>query len=218
MENGAPPGDEARKFSGVQAGTSGAIVSHSTANKSKDAGNTGGGAVRRFVRQQVPDDILHNDQLNEAIAVLPANYNFEIHKTVWRLRQAGARTVALQFPEGLQMYACAIADILETFAGVEHTLVMGDVTYGACCIDDFSASALGADFLVHYGHSCLVPVDVTGLPCLYVFVDIAVDVDHLVATIKLNFKDPGTKLVLAGGWCGFLVLGRAVGSTSAVLT
>lgn len=47
---------------------------------------------------------------------------------------------------------------------------MGDVTYGACCIDDFTgiehnilwdmilwilARALGADFLVHYGHSCL---------------------------------------------------------------
>lgn len=38
---------------------------------------------------------------------------------------------------------------------------MGDVTYGACCVDDFSAKALGADLLVHYGHSCLVPVDVT---------------------------------------------------------
>lgn len=32
---------------------------------------------------------------------------------------------------------------------------MGDVTYGACCVDDYTARALGADFLVHYGHSCL---------------------------------------------------------------
>eukprot|EP00879_Flechtneria_rotunda_P022580 GHRR01023843.1.p1 GENE.GHRR01023843.1~~GHRR01023843.1.p1 ORF type:complete len:409 (+),score=119.22 GHRR01023843.1:233-1459(+) len=64
---------------------------------------------------------------------------------------------------------------------------MGDVTYGACCIDDFSAAALGADFLVHYGHSCLVPVDVTSIPCLYIFVDIQIDVDHLVETIRLNF-------------------------------
>lgn len=32
---------------------------------------------------------------------------------------------------------------------------MGDVTYGACCVDDFTARALGADFMVHYGHSCL---------------------------------------------------------------
>jgi 2-(3-amino-3-carboxypropyl)histidine synthase len=64
---------------------------------------------------------------------------------------------------------------------------MGDVTYGACCVDDYSAAALGAELLVHYGHSCLVPVDVTSIPCLYVFVDIAIDVDHLVDTIRLNF-------------------------------
>lgn len=41
-------------------------------------------------------------------------------------------------------------------------MVMGDVTYGACCVDDFTARALGADFLVHYGHSCLGTV---GLGC-----------------------------------------------------
>lgn len=32
---------------------------------------------------------------------------------------------------------------------------MGDVTYGACCIDDYTAVALGCDMLIHYGHSCL---------------------------------------------------------------
>lgn len=35
------------------------------------------------------------------------------------------------------------------------TVVLGDVTYGACCIDDYTAIALGCDMLVHYGHSCL---------------------------------------------------------------
>ena len=44
--------------------------------------------------------------------------------------------------------------LLYSFTGVE-TLIMGDVTYGACCVDDFTAQALGADLLVHYGHSCL---------------------------------------------------------------
>ena len=71
------------------------------------------------------------------------------------------------------------------YAGVEHCFIMGDVTYGACCVDDFSAKALGADMLVHYGHSCLVPVDVTSdVPAIYVFVDIKIDVEHLVATIR----------------------------------
>ena len=33
---------------------------------------------KRFVRQQVPDEVLHDAALNQAIAVLPLNYNFEV--------------------------------------------------------------------------------------------------------------------------------------------
>ena len=108
-------------------------------------------APTRIRRQlQIPDDILHNEALNNAIKVLPSNYEFEIHKTIWRVRTTKATMVALQFPEGLLMFACLISDILERFCDV-NTLIMGDVTYGGCCIDDYSARALGADFFVHYG-------------------------------------------------------------------
>lgn len=51
-------------------------------------------------------------------------------------------------------------------------MVLGDVTYGACCVDDFSAKALGAELLVHYGHSCLVPVDVTKVQFFWTFLSI----------------------------------------------
>ncbi|KAK1331472.1 hypothetical protein QTO34_009429 [Cnephaeus nilssonii] len=103
---------------------------------------------------QIPPEILNNPQLQAAIQVLPSNYNFEIPKTIWRIQQAQAKKVALQMPEGLLLFACTIVDILERFTEAE-VMVMGDVTYGACCVDDFTARALGADFLVHYGHSCL---------------------------------------------------------------
>ena len=39
----------------------------------------------------------------------------KVHKTVWRLKQAKAKRVAIQFPEGLLMYSCVIADILERY-------------------------------------------------------------------------------------------------------
>lgn len=78
-----------------------------------------------------------------------------------------------------------------------ETLIMGDVTYGACCIDDYTARALGCDFLVHYGHSCLVPVDITTIETLYVFVDIGIDTQHFIATVKKNFEK-GKRLVLVG--------------------
>lgn len=175
-------------------------------------------APRRVVHQALPRELLDDPELAAAIAALPSNYNFEVHKTVWRIRSAAARVVALQFPEGLLLYACTLSDILERFAGVEHCIVrpsraprrvpsalqthapcqvLGDVAYGACCVDDLSARALGATLLVHYGHSCLVPVDVTVLPCLYVFVDVRFDGAHLLACVRDNFR-PGTRLALAG--------------------
>lgn len=42
--------------------------------------------------------------------------------------------------------------------------------------------------LVHYGHSCLVPIDQTaGIKVLYVFVDIKIDTVHFIESVKLNF-------------------------------
>ncbi|TNN43387.1 Diphthamide biosynthesis protein 1 [Liparis tanakae] len=149
----------------------------------------------RRVANQIPDEILQDPELQEAIKALPANYNFEIHKTIWRARQAKATRVALQLPEGLQMFACVIADIIERFTEAD-TIVMGDVTYGACCVDDFTARALGADFMVHYGHSCLIPIDSTaGIKMLYVFVDIQMDNAHFLDTVKFNFP-PAQSLAL----------------------
>ncbi|KAI0750779.1 Diphthamide synthesis [Daedaleopsis nitida] len=140
------------------------------------------------VANQIPPDILNDVQLNAAIKQLPSNYSFEIHKTIHHVRKNQAKMVALQMPEGLQMFACTIADIIERFTNA-LTVIMGDVTYGACCIDDYTAVALGCDMLVHYGHSCLVPIDQTSIKTLYVFVEIAIDSSHLVQTIRLNFPN-----------------------------
>ncbi|KAF9818350.1 hypothetical protein IEO21_02865 [Rhodonia placenta] len=144
------------------------------------------------VANQIPPDILNDAQLNAAIKQLPSNYSFEIHKTIHHIRKNKAEMVALQMPEGLQMFACTITDIIERFTNA-LTVIMGDVTYGACCIDDYTAKALGCDMLVHYGHSCLVPIDQTTIKTLYVFVEIAIDSSHLVQTIRLNFPNDRQK-------------------------
>jgi len=207
------------------------------------------GAARRtpppLPRLKVPADILDDAALAASIAALPPNYDFEVHKTVWRLRREreawlaalptkGAPTprprfrVALQFPEGLLMFALTLADALAPAvpcapvvmgegggAGVERgrrkkkpprnaetnnnplAPSAGDVAYGACCVDDRGARAAGAAALVHYGHSCLVPVSETGLPTLYVFVGVGVDTPHLIACAKLQFP-VATRLAIAG--------------------
>lgn len=139
------------------------------------------------VLNKIPDEITNDPELIAAVQSLPPNYNFELPKTIWRLRQMQAKRVALQMPEGLTMFAIQLCDIIERFTGAD-TVIMGDVTYGACCVDDFTAKALDVDLLVHYGHSCLIPVDQTeGVKVLYVFVDIKIDAIHLIETVELNF-------------------------------
>lgn len=146
---------------------------------------------------QVPPEILDDPNLKAAISLLPANYSFEIPKTIHRIRTLGSKKVALQMPEGLLMFATTISDILQQFCPGIETLIMGDVTYGACCIDDYTARAMGCDLLVHYAHSCLIPVDVTKIKTLYVFVDISIDTAHLLASLEKNFT-PGKTLAIVG--------------------
>ncbi len=150
------------------------------------------------------------DRLAQACSVLPQNYNFEINKTLCRilesktLKDLNEQTskkykVSLQFPEGLLLFSTLIADILGKFCGGDvECLILGDVTYGACCVDDLASKALECDFIVHYGHSCLVPIqDLVIKNALYVFVEIGIDLDHLLQTILFNFK-PDTRLYLMG--------------------
>ncbi|KAL7422699.1 Diphthamide biosynthesis protein 1 [Cryptotrichosporon argae] len=143
-------------------------------------------AAPRRVANQIPDEILNDPELRDAIADLPGNYNFEIHKTIHHIRRDGIKTVALQMPEGLMIYGCAIADIVERFTGA-LPLLLADVTYGACCIDDFTAREMGAEMIVHYGHSCLIPVSQTSIKTLYVFVEIGIDTAHLALSVRRNF-------------------------------
>eukprot|EP00980_Cylindrotheca_fusiformis_P009931 scaffold2195_cov132-Cylindrotheca_fusiformis.AAC.15 len=118
---------------------------------------------------------------------LPKAYSFEIQKTIQRIVNINASHIALQMPEGLLLYATVLSDVLQRLAPcLEQVSILGDVTYGACCIDDLGAQALGAQLLVHYGHSCLVPIQHTAIPCLYVFVELTIDVPHVVDCLHLT--------------------------------
>jgi len=152
-------------------------------------------APEKKVRRSPYTYLEENQDLQAAIRIaLPPRYHFEIEKTIWKIQKSKAAHAGLQFPDGLLQWATQIAEILKRFApedGRQLTVtIMGDINYGACCIDDIGGAAVGVDFLVHYGHSCLVPVDQTVVKTMYVFVRIDVDMYHLIETIKLNFPEP----------------------------
>ena len=95
------------------------------------------------------------------------------------------------------MFASRLTDIITHFTNSE-VYVIADENYGACCIEDTAGFLLDADFIVHYGHSCLVPIPETKLKAMYVFVDIMFDVEHLFNTIEFNFPDKEKHFYLMG--------------------
>ncbi|KAI5148443.1 2-(3-amino-3-carboxypropyl)histidine synthase [Enteropsectra breve] len=127
-----------------------------------------------------------NSDFPENLPGLPKNYNFEVRKTLRTIKKLGAKRVNLQFPDGLLSYAPILIDAIEHYTGASCT-ILDDVVYGACCVDDRSISC---DILVHYGHSCLVPVTEMSTRLLYIFVEIAIDIEHLYDIIVSNFTGP----------------------------
>ena len=116
---------------------------HSSSSKEQNPSNSNNKPRRKIYRRNrrnkkdihtVPESITQNRALQLAMqSSLPADYEFEIYKSIHRIHTSKAKHVALQMPEGLLMYACTIADILKKFSvdGIlEAVSVLGDVTYG----------------------------------------------------------------------------------------
>jgi 2-(3-amino-3-carboxypropyl)histidine synthase len=67
-------------------------------------------------------------------------------------------------------------------------------------VDDLASKQLGCDFIVHYGHSCLVAIpDLAISNALYVFVEIKFDIDLFVESVDRNFMDYKDKPILLMG-------------------
>lgn len=154
---------------------------------------------------QIPQEINENEFLKSLIGEsLPKNYNFEIRKTIWKIEQVNAKRVLLQLPEGLIRFGPVLVDVMSSYFRERGRndvkfITMGDLTYGACCVDDYLANSSGCDLVIHYAHSCLVPINQmnTNLKYLYVFLDIKFDLEHAIKCIKHNFDPEKHHLALA---------------------
>lgn len=125
-----------------------------------------------------------------------AMYDFQLDKIIEKARKLGSQHVGLQFPEGFLEYATRISRHIADEADCEVT-VMADAVFGACCVDDLACRFQGIDLLVHFGHSCLIPVDQTVVQTMYIPVTMKFDVEHLIDTIRFNFPS-SMKLALQG--------------------
>jgi diphthamide biosynthesis protein 2 len=76
----------------------------------------------------------------------------------------------------------------------EHLTILGDTSYGACCVDEVAAEHCDAEVVVHYGRSCLSPT--ARLPVIYVFTTKALDLESTVSTFQSTYPDLEEKVIL----------------------
>lgn len=72
--------------------------------------------------------------------------------------------------------------------------ILGDTSYGACCVDEVAAEHLDADSVVHYGRACLSPT--ARLPVLHIFTEQPLILDSVISMFKTTYPDTKEKAVL----------------------
>jgi len=105
---------------------------------------------------------------------------FEVDRCHHWVTQGGYTRVCLQFPDYLLHEAPGVANLLQKKLG-QDVYILGDTTYGACCVDEIAAAHCNADCVIHFGHTCLTKSRT--LPVLYIFTRRSVDVESLAAAI-----------------------------------
>lgn len=76
----------------------------------------------------------------------------------------------------------------------ERLFILGDTSYGACCVDEVAAEHVDADVVVHYGRSCLSPP--SRLPVIYVFTERPLELNSVIATFTETYRDKQAKVIL----------------------
>ncbi|KAM4718504.1 2-(3-amino-3-carboxypropyl)histidine synthase subunit 2 isoform 1-T2 [Anableps anableps] len=101
--------------------------------------------------------------------------------------------VALQFPDELLVDSAAVAAEIERNSPAK-TFILGDTSYGSCCVDEVAAEHVGADCIMHYGSACLSPS--RRLPVIYVFEKRTLDVEMCAASFRELYADTQTHILL----------------------
>lgn len=150
---------------------------------------------------------------------------FEIQRTVSEIKQGGWKRIALQFPDSLLPDAPRVVELLRESLKAEDVVsghepdrtyeddaqdvalskgkdkfgerlfILGDTSYGACCVDEIAAEHIDADVVVHYGRACLSPT--ARLPVIYVFTKQELDHEAVVDAFIKTYPEKHAKIILA---------------------
>jgi len=92
-------------------------------------------------------------------------FDLEEARLKGEILRRGAKRVLIQLPEGLKPHGPKLAAVAEKAGAL--AIVSADPCYGACDLALQEAESLGADLIVHFGHSRLTPAP-ESVPVFYI--------------------------------------------------
>jgi 2-(3-amino-3-carboxypropyl)histidine synthase len=119
------------------------------------------------------------------------SFDFEEKRLEEEINKRKPNVVLLQLPEGLKPEAPRLASVVENAGALP--IISSDPCYGACDLAVSEAKLLGADLIVHFGHSPMVfDVDV---PAVYIEVKTIISIKEAM-TKALPYLESWNKIGL----------------------
>ena len=167
------------------------------------------------------DELLDSSRQSSPISEERLHVSYEISRTIEEIQRGRYKRIALQFPDRLlpdaPRVAAALRDglrnvpsriseqsktelnisdlSLQSGGQVEaRPYILGDTSYGACCVDEIAAEHINADVVVHYGRACLSPT--ARLPVIYVFVKQELDLESVMGVFREQHPEKHQKVML----------------------
>ncbi|XP_059165981.1 2-(3-amino-3-carboxypropyl)histidine synthase subunit 2-like [Physella acuta] len=119
---------------------------------------------------------------------------YDVDNTIQWILLNGFKMVALQFPDKLLVDAPGVVALIQNKVSDVTVFILGDTSYGSCCVDEVGALHYKADCVIHYDHACLSPTQ--RLPVYYVYGKSSIDVDNCINQINETCTDRTMKVVL----------------------
>ncbi len=120
---------------------------------------------------------------------------FDLDSALKEIKRRKAKNVALQVPEGLKARLPEIIATIEDNADAK-AFAFVQPCFGACDVKDMEAKALGADMLLHFGHSQFV--EGHAIETIYVPVECKADgkaISLLAGRLAAELKKKGSKRI-----------------------
>ncbi|XP_023121109.1 2-(3-amino-3-carboxypropyl)histidine synthase subunit 2 [Amphiprion ocellaris] len=118
---------------------------------------------------------------------------YQIKKTCDFICEHQFKKVALQFPDELLGDSVAVSEEIQKNSDATP-FILGDTSYGSCCVDEVAAEHVGAECIVHYGSTCLSPSK--RLPMMYVFEKRPVDVEKCASSFRELYPDTQSHIII----------------------